>query len=89
MFSLKTSGLNKEFRCNLCCCLSTGGLDFVNFSQMVSFLASNESYCVNISILEDDIGEVGEYFLLKVELDYTFSVFLDSFNITIGETCRK
>ena len=66
--------------------LSTGGIDFVNLSQTVSFSASNQMHCVNVSILEDGVDEVDESFLLTVELNYTFSVRLDSYNITIVDS---
>ena len=43
-------------------------------------------HCVNVSILEDSVDEVDEFFLLTVDLDYTFSVLLDSYQITIVDT---
>ena len=64
----------------------TGGIDFVNLSQTLSFSASNQMHCVDVSILEDGVDEVDESFLLTVELDYAFSVRLDSYNITIVDS---
>ena len=46
-------------------------------------------HCVNVSILEDGVDEVDESFLLTVELDYAFSVRLDSYNITIVDSGER
>lgn len=64
----------------------TGGLDFVNFFQTFSILASNEMQCVNISVLKDNADEANEVFLVNVDFDYAFSVLLDTYQITIVDT---
>ena len=43
-------------------------------------------HCVNVSVLEDGVDETNEFFLLTIDLDYAFSIQVDSYNITIVDS---
>lgn len=70
--------------------LSAAGIDFVNISREVSFTQTNQTHCVDISILRDADQEVDQSFSVELTLQYVFDIALDTYTVTIvdsGELC--
>ena len=68
---------------------STGGIDFIGINKTVSFTASNQEHCVDITILKDASDEVEESFKVELTLKYApFDIPLDITTVTIGSTGR-
>ena len=67
--------------------LSLGGIDFVNLTQEVSFSQTNQTHCVNISILMDADQELNESFSVELTLQYApFNIALDMYTVTIVDS---
>ena len=66
--------------------LSAGGIDFVNLTQEVSFSQTNQTHCVDISILMDADQELNESFSVELTLQYAINLALDMYTVTIVDS---
>ena len=62
----------------------TDGIDFVSLNKEISFSASDQTHCVDVTVLKDSVDEVDETLLLALTLKYApFDVPLDTYTVTI------
>ena len=62
------------------------GVDFIGLTREIAFTGSDQTYCVNITILSDTINELDERFLLELTLQYApFDIPIRRINVTILE----
>ena len=67
--------------------LSVGGIDFVNLTREVSFSQTNQTHCVDISILMDADQELNESFSVELTLQYApLNIALDTYTVTIVDS---
>ena len=63
-------------------------IDFVSLDKEILFFQSNQTHCVDVTILKDSVDEVDETLLLALTLKYDIP--LDTHTVTIidsGELC--
>ena len=66
-------------------------IDFVSLDKEILFFQSNQTHCVDVTVLKDGVDEVDETLLLALTLKYApFDIPLDTHTVTIidsGELC--